>query len=67
MKSGDERLLAAESTDARIKAHYLSLPGKTEEGWREVKSDPRKYNRVWRRLLGLPPGETPPGFEDSST
>jgi len=63
MRSGDKEILvAAERTDSRIRAHYLSLPGKAEEGWRKVKQNPANYNRVWRHMLKLPAGDTPPNL-----
>lgn len=34
-----------------VREHYLSIPGKTEEGWDEVTSDPNKFNLVWRHML----------------
>lgn len=46
-----ERLALAEQLDAALKAHYLALPGKTDEGWQGVKADPRRYNHVWRHFL----------------
>lgn len=52
--------MTPEQTNDEIRAHYLSLPGKTEEGWAQVKLDPAKYNRVWRHWLKLPAGDTPP-------
>lgn len=56
-----DALTDSAATDARIRAFYLSLPGRNHVGWREVvKTDPIKYNRVWRAMLGLPAGEEPP-------
>lgn len=40
-----------QAVDAAIRAHYLSLPGKTEAGWADVLLDPRKYNITWRHML----------------
>jgi len=57
-----EMLLASERTNSQIRAHYLGLPGKTEDGWRAVKQNPAKYNRVWRHMLKLPAGDTPPNL-----
>jgi hypothetical protein len=57
-----EMLAAAERTNARIREHYLGLPGKTEEGWAAVKQNPAKYNRAWRHMLKLPAGDTPPNL-----
>ena len=45
-----------------VKAHYLSLPNRTVEGWQAVATDPRKFNRVWRHLLQLPPSDKPPEY-----
>jgi hypothetical protein len=56
----DERLTQAERTNSQIRAHYLGLPGKTEEGWRAVKQNPANYNLVWRHMLNLLAGDTPP-------
>lgn len=53
--------LAMEQSHA-IRDHYLSLPGRTEAGWVEVLRDHRKFNRVWRHSLGLPPSDEPPEF-----
>jgi hypothetical protein len=50
-------------THALIRAHYLALPGRDEAGWDAVRGDPRKFNRVWRHLLRLPPGDDPPALE----
>ncbi|HEY8037147.1 MAG TPA: hypothetical protein VIF37_16315 [Methylobacter sp.] len=44
---------------AAIKSYYLKK-GKTEADWQEVCADPRKFNRVWREMLQLPPGDMPP-------
>lgn len=41
----------ARAVDAAVRAHYLSLPDKTEEGWAEVLKDPRKYHMTWRHML----------------
>lgn len=41
----------ARAVSAAVRAHYLSLPGKTEEGWFEVLLSPIKYNKVWRHML----------------
>lgn len=46
-----QKTLAAQAVTAAIRAHYFSLPGKTEEGWAEVLLDPRRYNYVWRHML----------------
>lgn len=47
----EEKLQRARAVDAAIRAHYLSLPGKTEDGWAEVLLDPRKYHMTWRHML----------------
>lgn len=36
------------------------VKGGTTEQWERVAADPRKFNRAWRRVLGLADGETPP-------
>ena len=37
---------------AAIRRHYLSLPGRTEEDWRNVvMQDHTKFNQVWRHML----------------
>lgn len=46
-----DRLARAQAVTAAIRAHYLSLPGKTVEGWADVLADPRRYNYVWRHML----------------
>lgn len=46
-----------------IRAYYLSLPGKTEEGWEAVAKDPAKFNRVWNHWLGLPASDKPPSVQ----
>lgn len=45
------RLARASAVDAAVRAYYLSLPGKTAEGWAEVLMDPSKYNLTWRHML----------------
>lgn len=49
--TNEERLAQSRAVSAAIAAYYLSLPGKTEEGWAEVLLDPRKYNIIWRHML----------------
>jgi O6-methylguanine-DNA--protein-cysteine methyltransferase len=50
----------------RTKMHYLAIKdyflksGKTEQQWQTVCQDPRKFNRVWRAMLQIPPGDMPP-------
>lgn len=56
LKAGEDvkesdRLARVQAVDAAIRAHYLSLPDKTETGWAEVLLDPRKYNTLWRHML----------------
>ena len=58
----DERLTQAERTNSQIRSHYLSMPGKTEDGRVAVKQNPAKYYRVWRHMLKLPAGDTPPNL-----
>ena len=53
-----DRLARVQAVDAAIRAYYLSLPGKTVEGWAEVKLDPRKYHHVWRHMLRHACGQT---------
>lgn len=47
----EDRLAQARAVAAAIRAYYLSLPGKTDEGWAEILLTPRKYNHVWRHML----------------
>lgn len=54
----EEKLTRARTVDAAIRAHYLSLPGKTEAGWVEVLIDPRKYNIIWRHMLKYACGQS---------
>lgn len=42
-----------------IKRFYLQH-GRTEEQWQAIAADPRKFNRVWRAMLRLPPSDMPP-------
>lgn len=44
----------ARAVSAAVRAHYLSLPGKTEEGWAEVLLSPIKYNKVGIRRSDRP-------------
>lgn len=49
------------TTYAVIRDHYLSLPGKSIEGWEQnVASNPQRFNQVWNHLLHLPPSNNPP-------
>ena len=50
-------------THEAVRAHYLSLPGKTEAGWTEVVVSPQKFNRVWNHMLGFPPSDKPPQID----
>lgn len=64
-KTGDAMTQEAEHQTAAqrheaVRAHYLSLPGKTEAGWAAVTGNPAKYNRVWNHLLGMPASDKPP-------
>lgn len=52
-----DQLARAHAVNAAIRANYLSLPGKTEEGWAEVLLDPRKYNMAWRHMLNRSCGQ----------
>jgi hypothetical protein len=46
---------------AAVREFYLALPGRTAEGWAEVRLDPDKFNKTWRKALGLEVrGEPPP-------
>jgi hypothetical protein len=49
----------AERNYNRIKRFYMSK-GKTEQQWQAVSQNPQKFNRVWRALCRLPPGDMPP-------
>lgn len=60
MDTGGMMMTEAAQVHAAVKAFYLALPGKTEEGWQAVAQDPRLFNRVWRRMLGQAAGTTPP-------
>ncbi|MCP5197678.1 MAG: hypothetical protein H6974_12980 [Gammaproteobacteria bacterium] len=44
-------LVRATAIHNAIRDYYLAQPGRTEDGWRAVTSDPGKFNRVWRRAL----------------
>lgn len=50
----------AERNYQRIKSYYESRGGTR---WDEVAADPRLFSRVWRAMLGLPKGDTPPPAE----
>ena len=60
MTKDQRRWERATAQSQAIRDHYLSLPGRTEAGWVEVLRDPRKFNRVWRHSLSLPPSDEPP-------
>lgn len=53
-----DRLARIQAVDAAIREYYLSLPGKTLEGWAEVLLTPRKYNHIWRHMLRHACGQT---------
>jgi hypothetical protein len=53
-----DQIARYKAADAAIRAHYLSLPGKTEQGWAEVLLDPRKYYYVWRHMLKYACGQS---------
>lgn len=59
MCSDQIRLRIAARGHARIRAYFLRYLG-TEDGWRAVSADPRRFNRVWRRMLKLAPDDSPP-------
>jgi hypothetical protein len=44
---------------AVIRDYFLSS-GKTEQEWWAVSADPREFNKIWREMLRLPPGDKPP-------
>ncbi|MCB1918648.1 MAG: hypothetical protein KDJ28_01555 [Candidatus Competibacteraceae bacterium] len=46
-----------------LRQHYLSLPGKTEAGWKNVMRDPYKFNRLWRHALRLELRDDPPPID----
>ena len=48
-----------QKTHAAIRAAFLHRGGSLEQ-WGRVNADPRKFNRAWRRLLGLHDGTQPP-------
>jgi hypothetical protein len=56
------RLQKAAHRHARIRAYFLRRLG-TEEAWRKVSADPRRFNRVWRHWLRLAPSDDPPPAE----
>lgn len=50
-----------QQTHRRVRAFYLSLPGRTEDGWRDVAMNPAQFNKVWRKALRLSvTGDPPP-------
>lgn len=53
-----ETMARAGAVSVAIRAYYLSLPGKTAEGWDEVMLDPRKFNMTWRHMLKHACGQT---------
>lgn len=48
-----------EKCHAAIHRAFLAKGG-TEAQWARVNADPRKFNRAWRRVLGLPDSTQPP-------
>lgn len=50
----------AEKTHDAVRQFYLTLPGRTEAGWREVAQNPAKFNLVWRKMVGQAAGVMPP-------
>lgn len=54
-----QRLKRARMHYHTIKGYYLK-GGKTLQEWHAVCEDPRKFNRVWRAMLQIPPGDMPP-------
>jgi hypothetical protein len=56
------RLEKAARRHTRIRAYFLRHLG-DEDAWRKVSADPRRFNRVWRRMLRLAPDDSPPPAE----
>ena len=44
---------------ASIRGYYLKC-GHTPDEWQHVTQDHILYNRIWRSMLGIPPGDMPP-------
>lgn len=44
---------------ASIKGHFLKC-GHTLGDWEKVAQNPVLFNRAWRNMLGIPPGDMPP-------
>jgi len=55
----DAQLRRARMRHAAIRGYFLSS-GKTEQEWWAVSTDPREFNKIWREMLRLPPGDKPP-------
>ncbi|MCL7420855.1 MAG: hypothetical protein M8364_08135 [Methylobacter sp.] len=53
------QLLRAGIRHGAIRGYFLKR-GNTEQEWRAVSADPRKFNLIWRQMLRLPPGDEPP-------
>lgn len=51
-------LQRARATHLAVKQHFLK--SHPPEQWAVVTNNPQLFNRAWRRLLGWPPGDTPP-------
>jgi hypothetical protein len=43
-----------------VRDFYLTLPGRTEDGWNQVRGNPAMFNKVWRKALGLEVRAEPP-------
>jgi hypothetical protein len=56
------RLAIAARRHRLIRDYFLRRLG-DEADWREVSADPRRFNRVWRRMLRLAPSDDPPPVE----
>ncbi len=45
-------MAAPHDVHAAVRRHYLSLPGRTEEDWRDVvMPDVTKFNKIWRHMV----------------
>jgi hypothetical protein len=56
------RLEKAARRHAQIRDYFLRRIG-TEDQWRAVSADHRRFNQVWRRMLRLAPDDSPPPAE----
>lgn len=52
-------LARAKKRHATIRDYYLKH-NRTEQQWQAVTADHHKFNQVWRKMLRLPAGDTPP-------